>query len=108
MFATIRRLMFVAVVATLIPCGASSAEAGKSTTRTRMSDDMLLFLLDSGMSDKEIDLLLVEGLDDDDILFLYGLSEKDVYGPQSVSGLDLGSGRIRSFGESSGDSPSNI
>lgn len=108
MFATIRRLLLVACVALLIPCGPGSAEAGKSTSPMGMSDDMLLFLLDEGVSEKEIDWLLMEGLNDDDILFLYGLDEAEVYGVNGVSGHDLGSGRIWSFGETSGESPNNF
>ena len=109
MFLTLRRLSLVAVAALLIPYVANFADAGKtSNTKTVMSGEMFMFLLDAGMADQELDLLPDMGLTDSEIVKLYGLTTKDLSNVKGVSGLDLGSSRIKSFGESTGDGPKDF
>ena len=96
MFKTVRHLTLIAVAAILIPTG--FAEAGeKLETEAGMSGDMMLFLMDSGIDDRDIDLLLKMEASDEEIMDMLGFTEVEwtyIY-LNGLSGMDLGSGRIQ-------------
>jgi len=93
---TVRKMFCLAFVALIIPCGLSTVEAGKTVkSETVMSVDMMMFLMESGIPEKEINMLIEANMSDDEIVMIYGLAGLDLGSGRvkSLSGLDLGSGR---------------